>query len=125
MPALWQQPELFLGGVIRHSLAPGENRNTKLASIRFAQAYLALIFVIDSKTRLGAPTAWGRRGSSPKNKTRKDAKQLMVSVEPRPCPVNHTGLCRMGRGRTIGDRQDSRGLEGILESRFGMISDSA
>jgi hypothetical protein len=58
MPALWQQPELFLGGVIRHSLAPAENRNTELASIRFAQAYLALKFVIDSKTRLGAPTAW-------------------------------------------------------------------
>ena len=70
MPALWQQPELFLGGVIRHSLAPAENRNTELASIRFAQAYLAVTFVIDSKTRLGTPTAWRRRGSSPKNKIR-------------------------------------------------------
>jgi hypothetical protein len=30
-----------------------------------------------------------------------------------------------GPGRTIDDRQDSRGFEGILESRFGMISDSA
>ncbi len=49
MPALWQQPELFLGGVIRHSLAPAENRNTELASIRFAQAYLAVTFVIDSQ----------------------------------------------------------------------------
>jgi hypothetical protein len=62
MPTLWQQPEPFLGGVIRHNRAPAENRNTELASIRFAQAYLAVTFVIDSKTRLGAPTAWGRLG---------------------------------------------------------------
>jgi hypothetical protein len=68
MPAQRQQPELFLGGVIRHSLAPAENRNTELASIRFAQAHLAVTFVINSKTRLGAPTGWGRRGSSAKNK---------------------------------------------------------
>jgi hypothetical protein len=30
-----------------------------------------------------------------------------------------------GPGRTIDNRQDSRGFEGISESRFGMISDSA
>jgi hypothetical protein len=59
MLSLWQQPELFLGGVIRHSLAPAEDRNTELASIRFAHSYLAVTFVIDSKTRLGAPTASG------------------------------------------------------------------
>ena len=50
MPALWQQPELFLCGLIRHSPAPAEDWNTELASIRFAQAYLAVEFVIDSNT---------------------------------------------------------------------------
>jgi hypothetical protein len=45
MLAAWQRPELFLGEVIRHSLAPAEDRNTEQASIRFAQAYLAAIFV--------------------------------------------------------------------------------
>ena len=95
MPAPWQQPELFLGGVIRHSLAPAENRNTGLASIRFAQAYLAVTFVIDSKTRLARQL----RGDAEeaRQRTRKDAKQLMVSVEPRPCHVKHSGLCRMDR----------------------------
>jgi hypothetical protein len=68
MPAPWQRPELFLARVIRHSPAPAEDRNTELATIRFAQAHLAVTFVIDPKTRLGSPTAWGRRGSSPKNK---------------------------------------------------------
>jgi hypothetical protein len=58
----------LLARVIRHSPAPAEDRNTELATIRFAQAHLAVTFVIDPKTRLGAPTAWGRRGSSPKNK---------------------------------------------------------
>jgi len=38
MLAPWQRPELFLGEVIRHNLAPAEDRNTELASIRFAQA---------------------------------------------------------------------------------------
>jgi hypothetical protein len=68
MLAPWQRPELFLGEVIRHSLAPAEDRNTELASIRFAQAYLAVTFVIASKTHLARQPAWGRRGSSPKNK---------------------------------------------------------
>jgi hypothetical protein len=95
MPALWQQPELFLGRVIRHSLAPAENRNTELASIRFAQAYLAVKFVIDSKTALARQL----RGDAEEahQRTRKDAEQLMVSVEPRACPLKHTGLCRMDR----------------------------
>jgi hypothetical protein len=52
MLAPWQRPELYLGEVIRHSLAPAEDRNAELASIRFAQAYLGVTFVIDSKTRL-------------------------------------------------------------------------
>jgi hypothetical protein len=42
---------------IRHNLAPAEDRNTELATIRFAQAYLVVTFVIDPKPRLGAPTA--------------------------------------------------------------------
>ena len=106
---LWQRPELFLGEVIRHSLAPAEDRNTKQTAIGFAMHTVALSFVIDPKSRLGAATAWEHRGSSPKNK--KDAKQLMVSVEPRPCPLKHTGLCRMDRvaRQTIGRiRADSR-----------------
>ena len=60
--------ELFFARVIWHSPAPAEHRNIELATIRFAQAHLAVTFVIDQKTRLGAPTAWGRQGSSPKNK---------------------------------------------------------
>jgi hypothetical protein len=31
MLAPWQRPELFLGEVIRHNLAPAEDRNTELA----------------------------------------------------------------------------------------------
>jgi hypothetical protein len=45
MLAAWQRSELLLGEVIRHRRAPAEDRNTELASIRFAQAYLAVIFV--------------------------------------------------------------------------------
>ena len=109
MLAPWQRPELFLSEVIRHTLAPAEDRNTELASIRFAQAYLAVTFVIDSKTRLARQL----RGDAEeaRQRTRKDAKQLMVSVEPRPCPVKHSGLCRMDRVArwTIGRiRADSR-----------------
>ena len=52
LPAPWQLPELFLGGVIRHSLAPAEDLNTELATIRFAQAYLVVTSVIDPKPRL-------------------------------------------------------------------------
>jgi len=37
MLALWQQPELFLGEVIRHSLAPVEDQNTEQTAIRFAK----------------------------------------------------------------------------------------
>ena len=95
MRTLWQQPELFLGGMIRHNLARAENRNTELASIRFAQAYLAVTFVIDSKTRLARQL----RGDARKltKEQDKDGKQLMVSVEPRACPLKRTGLCRMDR----------------------------
>ena len=95
MPALWQQPELFLGGLIRHNPAPAENRNIELASIRFARAYLAVTFVIDSQTRLARQL----RGDAEeaRQKTRNDAKQLMVNVELRACPVKHSGLCRMDR----------------------------
>jgi hypothetical protein len=64
----WQRPELFLGEVIRHNLAPAEDRNTKQTAIRFAMHTVALSFVIDPKTRLGTATAWERRGSSPENK---------------------------------------------------------
>ena len=52
LPAPWQLPELFLGGVIRHSLAPAEDLNTELATIRFAEAYLVVTSVIDPKPRL-------------------------------------------------------------------------
>ncbi len=37
MLAPWQQPELFLGEVIRHSLAPAEDQNTEQTAIRFAK----------------------------------------------------------------------------------------
>jgi hypothetical protein len=95
MLAPWQRPELYLGEVIRHSLAPAEDRNAELASIRFAQAYLGVTFVIDSKTRLARQL----RGDAEeaRQRTRKDAKQLMVSVEPRPYPEKHGGLCRIDR----------------------------
>ena|ERR1700686_376599 len=95
MLAPWQRPELFLGEVLRHSLARAEDRNTELASIRFAQAYLAVTFVIDFKTRLARQLLGDAEET--RQRTRKDAKQLMVSVEPRPCPVKHSGLCRMDR----------------------------
>ena len=74
MLAPWQRPELFLGEVIRHNLAPAEDRNTELASIRFAQAYLAVTFVIDSKNRLARQL----RGDAEeaRQRTRKDAKTI-------------------------------------------------
>ena len=37
MLAPWQQPELFLSKVIRHSLAPAEDQNTEQTAIRFAK----------------------------------------------------------------------------------------
>jgi hypothetical protein len=91
----WQRPELFPGKVIRHNLAPAEDRNIELASIRFARAYLAVTFVIDSQNRLARQL----RGDAEeaRQRTRIDAKQLMVSVELRACPVKHSGLCRMDR----------------------------
>jgi hypothetical protein len=51
--------------------------------------------VIDSKTALARQL----RGAAEEahQRTRKDAEQLMVSVEPRACPLKHTGLCRMDR----------------------------
>jgi hypothetical protein len=95
MPALWLQPELFLGGLIRHSPAPAENRNIDLASIRFARAYLAVTFVIDSKTRLARQLRGDAEEAS--QTTRNDSKGLMVTAEPRRCPVKHSGLCSMDR----------------------------
>jgi hypothetical protein len=51
--------------------------------------------VIDSNNRLARQL----RGDAEeaRQRTRNDAKQLMASVEPRPCPVKHSGLCRMDR----------------------------
>ena len=70
MLAPWQRPELFLGEVIRHNLAPAEDRNTELAWIRFAQAYLAVTFVIDSKTRLARQLRGNAEEARQKNKRR-------------------------------------------------------
>ena len=96
MLAPWQRPELFFGEVIRHNLAPAEDRNTELASMRFAQSYLVATFVIDSKASLARQLRGDAEQARQMNKI-KDAKHLMVSVEPRPCPVKHSGLCRMDR----------------------------
>ena len=54
MPAQRQQPELFLGEVIRHSLAPVEDSEYRAERDKIRQAYLAVTFVIEPEIRVGA-----------------------------------------------------------------------
>jgi hypothetical protein len=54
MLAPWRQPELFLGEVIRNTLAPAEDQNTEQIRDKIRQAYIAVTFLIEPETRLGA-----------------------------------------------------------------------